>query len=159
MNRCGGWKDAWNQNYCFANERIDIYSNFCRCWNYITVTHRIFVGKGRSEGKQDTADANERYQAGIYTKDITLGESTASLEVALDTDHIKSVKIVPLDESITTMYPLMEPAVKSVSNQLAAGVAPEEVELTKESKYTQQIIVDAVEEILEEQGAANQTVK
>lgn len=96
---------------------------------------------------------------GIYTKDITLGESTASLEVALDTDHIKSVKIVPLDESITTMYPLMEPAVKSVSNQLAAGVAPEEVELTKESKYTQQIIVDAVEEILEEQGAANQTVK
>ena len=119
----------------------------------------LFVGKGRSEGKQDTADANERYQAGIYTKDITLGESTASLEVALDTDHIKSVKIVPLDESITTMYPLMEPAVKSVSNQLAAGVAPEEVELTKESKYTQQIIVDAVEEILEEQGAANQTVK
>ena len=118
----------------------------------------LFVGKGRSEGKQDTADANERYQAGIYTKDITLGESTASLEVALDTD-IKSVKIVPLDESITTMYPLMEPAVKSVSNQLAAGVAPEEVELTKESKYTQQIIVDAVEEILEEQGAANQTVK
>ena len=109
----------------------------------------LFVGKGRSEGKQDTADANERYQAGIYTKDITLGESTASLEVALDTDHIKSVKIVPL----------MEPAVKSVSNQLAAGVAPEEVELTKESKYTQQIIVDAVEEILEEQGAANQTVK
>ena len=101
----------------------------------------LFVGKGRSEGKQDTA------------------ESTASLEVALDTDHIKSVKIVPLDESITTMYPLMEPAVKSVSNQLAAGVAPEEVELTKESKYTQQIIVDAVEEILEEQGAANQTVK
>ena len=110
-------------------------------------------------GKQDTAGTNERYQAGIYTKDITLGESTASLEVALDTDHIKSVKIVPLDESITTMYPLMEPAVKSVSNQLAAGVAPEEVELTKESKYTQQIIVDAVEEILEEQGAANQTVK
>mgnify|MGYP003213215633 FL=1 len=109
----------------------------------------LFVGKGRAEGKQDTADANERYQAGIYTKDITLGESTASLEVALDTDHIKSV----------TMYPLMEPAVKSVSNQLAAGVAPEEVELTKESKYTQQIIVDAVEEILEEQGAANQTVK
>ena len=47
----------------------------------------LFVGKGRSEGKQDTADANERYQAGIYTKDITLGESTASLEVALDTDH------------------------------------------------------------------------
>ena len=119
----------------------------------------MFVGKGRSEGKQDTADANKRYQAGIYTKDITLGESTASLEVALDTDHIKSVKIVPLDESITTMYPLMEPAVKSVSNQLAAGVAPEEVELTKESKYTQQIIVDAVEEILEEQGASNQTVK
>lgn len=66
----------------------------------------LFVGKGRSEGKQDTADANERYQAGIYTKDITLGESTASLEVALDTDHIKSVKIVPLDESITTMYPI-----------------------------------------------------
>lgn len=160
MNRCGGWKDAWNQNYCFANERIDIYSNFCGVGIILLLLIvYLFVGKGRSEGKQDTADANERYQAGIYTKDITLGESTASLEVALDTDHIKSVKIVPLDESITTMYPLMEPAVKSVSNQLAAGVAPEEVELTKESKYTQQIIVDAVEEILEEQGASNQTVK
>ena len=39
------------------------------------------------------------------------------------------------------------------------GKQSREVELTKESKYTQQIIVDAVEEILEEQGASNQTVK
>lgn len=119
----------------------------------------LFMGKGKSEDKQDTADMTTNYQAGIYTKDITLGESTASLQVALDTDHIKSVKIVPLDESITTMYPLMEPAVESVSKQLAVGVAPKEVELTKESKYTQQIIVDAVQEILEEHGTTNQTGK
>lgn len=110
----------------------------------------MFWGKDSKEKKQDVGENKVNYQAGIYTKELAFGESTVSLQVSLDTDHVKSVEIVPLDESVTTMYPLMEPAVETISEQLAAGVTTEEIELTEESKYTQEMILNAVDEILKE---------
>lgn len=110
----------------------------------------MFWGKDSKGEKQKTGENKVSYQAGVYTKELAFGESTVSLQVSLDTDHVKSVEIVPLDESVTTMYPLMEPAVETISKQLAAGVATENIELTEESQYTQEMILHAVEEILAE---------
>lgn len=110
----------------------------------------MFWGNDSKEEKQEAGVSGVNYQAGIYTKELAFGESTVSLQVSLDTDHIKSVEIVPLDESVTTMYPLMEPAVETISKQLAAGVTPDNIELTEESQYTQEMILNAVEEILAE---------
>lgn len=91
------------------------------------------------------------YQAGVYTKELKMGEATVNIQVTLDENAVKSVEIVPLDESITTMYPLMEPAVKTISEQLQAGTDIKQISLTDESQYTQQVILNAVEEILSAQ--------
>ncbi len=107
---------------------------------------------GKDSGSQDAAvqSQEKQYQAGVYTKELQMGDATVNLQVTLDEDRVKSVEIVPLDESITTMYPLMEPAVKTISEQLQAGKGVEEISMSDESQYTEQVVLNAVQEIIQE---------
>lgn len=104
-----------------------------------------------TEQAANVSNGGTEYQAGVYTKELKMGNATVNLQVTLDENTVKAVEIVPLDESITTMYPLMEPAVATISQQLQAGKDIAEISLTDESQYTQQIVVSAVEEILNTQ--------
>ena len=91
------------------------------------------------------------YRAGIYERQFVIGENTINLEVALDEEQVKSVKVKNLDESVETMYPLMKSAVKDVSKQLSSGVSIDEVVLSKNSMYTEKLVLDAVKTVLDEQ--------
>ena len=48
------------------------------------------------------------------------------------------------------MYPLMKPTVEKLSNELAAGTDIHDVELSEDAKYTEKMIVESVETMLEE---------
>ena len=91
------------------------------------------------------------YRAGIYESQFVIGENTINLEVALDENQVKSVKVKNLDETVETMYPLMKSAVKDVSKQLSSGVSIDEVVLSKNSMYTEKLVLDAVKNVLDEQ--------
>ena len=91
------------------------------------------------------------YRAGIYESQFVIGENTINLEVALDEEQVKSVKVKNLDESVETMYPLMKSAVKDVSKQLSSGVSIDEVVLSKNSMYTEKLVLDSVKTVLDEQ--------
>ena len=90
------------------------------------------------------------YKAGVYNQEISLGDSQINIQVALDTERVKSVEITNLEESVETMYPLIKPAVKEISEQLVQGVSPEEVVLSEDSPYTSQMILESVSDILKE---------
>ncbi len=89
------------------------------------------------------------YTPGIYTTQLELGSHTVNLEVLLDSDHVSGVQITTLDETVTTMYPLLEPVVENISTQLSSGITLENVVLSSESQYTQMLILKAVDEILD----------
>lgn len=90
------------------------------------------------------------YKPGVYTSELSLGSTSVNLQVTLDADQVKSVELVNLEESISTMYPLIEPAVEEISSQLAQNISLEEVVLSDDSQYTQQMILDTISSILEE---------
>lgn len=101
-----------------------------------------------------TAGANTgRYIAGVYNSELTLGESKISLRVSMDQDRVKSVEVVNLKESVETMYPLIKPAVKEISDQLAQNIAPDQVVLSDDSPYTSQLILDTVCQVMNEASA------
>lgn len=52
-----------------------------------------------------------------------------------------------------TMYPLIKPAVKEISDQLAQNVAPDQVVLSDDSPYTSQLILDTVCQVMNEAAA------
>ena len=88
------------------------------------------------------------YTPGIYTTELTLGNQTVNLEVLLDTNHISGIQVTALDETVTTMYPLLEPAVDDISSQLSNGISLDNVVLSSESQYTQMLILQTVDELL-----------
>lgn len=103
--------------------------------------------------KDSTSADSANYIAGVYTSELTLGESTLNLQVSMDEDRVKAVELVNLEESVETMYPLIKPAVKEISDQLAQNVSPDEVVLSDDSPYTSQLILDTVCQIMDEASA------
>jgi len=91
-----------------------------------------------------TPEAN-LYVPGVYTTVIALNDTYLNLEVVVDANHINSVRIVNTDEAITTMYPLVESSITSISEQLCNDIPLESVTFNEESKYTQSVLLDAVE--------------
>lgn len=100
--------------------------------------------------KKSTSTDSDKYIAGVYNSELTLGESKINLRVSLDKDRVKSVEIVNLKESVETMYPLIKPAVKEISDQLAQDITPDQVVLSDDSPYTSQLILDTVCQVMNE---------
>ncbi|MDE6875567.1 MAG: hypothetical protein K2P87_14075 [Lachnospiraceae bacterium] len=88
------------------------------------------------------------YRAGVYTCGISLNDTVLSLEIVLDKDHINSMRLINLEDSVATMYPLMEPALNALAEQLTGGVAPEDIVLSDETKYTQLLLMEVINQTL-----------
>ncbi len=101
-------------------------------------------------GKKTPDEQSEAlYHPGVYTSQITLGQNSLNLELTVDADHINSISFVNLEESVTTMYPLMQPCLSEISEQISSGTALENVVLPAENQYTQELLVKAIDELLQ----------
>jgi hypothetical protein len=101
--------------------------------------------KGDSTGTMNT----NLYTPGKWTSTIVLNDTSLNLEIVLDADHINSVRIVNIDDTITTMFPLVEPSLESLATQLYNDVPIDEVVISDDSKYTQQLLLDAIKVTLD----------
>lgn len=99
--------------------------------------------------KTEKAAASASYVPGIYNSQLNLNDTMLNIEVVVDENHINSVRLVNIDDSVATMYPLMEPSMESINEQLCKGVPIEDIVLSDSSKYTQTMLLQAVEETLE----------
>lgn len=87
---------------------------------------------------------NEIYRAGVWTSSTILGDMAINMEVVVDKDHINSVKITNIDETITTMFPLIAPSLEAVAIQLYDDIPLAEIKYQEDSKFTQQLLVEAI---------------
>jgi len=118
----------------------------------ILVVLLVLYWPGRNKGKELTYNygTEEIYEAGVYTKELQLGDTSVNLQLTLDEDHVKSLELVNLEESVETMYPLMKPTVEKISKQLTAGNGMEEIVLSEDAQYTEKMLVESVKEMLAE---------
>lgn len=101
--------------------------------------------------KEDTTSTitGTQYTPGVWNSTLELNDTSLNLEVVLDKDHINSIRIVNIDEATTTMFPLVAPALDDIEEQLTNGTDIDSVELSKDSKYTQILLLDAIKVTLE----------
>jgi len=128
-----------------------IYTVIFAALGILLILLLIFMFSGKD--KEDVATDTKLYKAGVWTTSIPLSDTVINLEVILDEDHIKSVRIVNIDETITTMYPLVEPALEEISAQLNNGVPIDQLQLKDDSKYTQTLLIEAIKVVLEKAKA------
>jgi len=103
-------------------------------------------GKDETSPTADSAPAS--YTPGIYSASIVLGNQNANVEVTVDADRITSVALIPLSETVETMYPLLTPALEDLELQLSLDVPLEDLKFTEGSTYTQTLLVKAIEQTL-----------
>lgn len=88
------------------------------------------------------------YVAGVYSSSIMFNDNTVDVQVIVDENRINSISLVNLDGTVTTMYPLMEPAVESISKQVIEKQSTEGITYNSENQYTSIVILNAIENAL-----------
>ena len=96
-----------------------------------------------------SADAANTYIPGIYTTELILGSETVNVEVIVNDHAITSLSLADSDETLTTMYPLLQPTMDSLSEQICETQDLSRVTYSSESRYTSLILLEAIKTSLE----------
>ena len=108
----------------------------------------LFLMFGKNKNA-NPASADAIYHAGVYTSPITLNDNTFDVEVKVDENHINSISLVNLSETTTAMYPLVEPALDALSDQIYTSQSTENITYSEENKYTSMLLLEAIDSALE----------
>lgn len=102
-----------------------------------------------SNTADNTVLSYSEYRPGIYTTEIILNDQSINLEVILGQDEITSIRLIHLDDSITTMFPLLQPTLDSLTLQIYEHQSLENITYQTESKYTSLVLLEAIKAALE----------
>lgn len=107
----------------------------------------IFMFSGSPE-QEAAAEVPSRYTAGVYTASMILGGNSVEIAVTVDEDYISSIEFRQLDETVSAMYPLMEPSLESLSEQICASQSLESISYSEDSQYTSLMLLSAIQTAL-----------
>ena len=88
------------------------------------------------------------YNPGVYTSSLSLNNTNLEVEVTVDESHINAIRFNNLDESVTAMFPLIQPAMEDIADQICETQSLEQISFSEETPYTSQVILNAVTEAL-----------
>lgn len=103
----------------------------------------------REANSKVTTDAVPIYIPGIYTTELILGTESIDVEVIVDKDSITSIRMLNLNDAVTTMYPLLEPTFESICNQVYETQTLEGVTYSSENKYTSLVLLETIQTSLD----------
>lgn len=99
--------------------------------------------------KQADTKEQAKYVPGVYTSSLNLNDTELNLEVVVDQNHINSVSITNIDESVSAMYPLLEPSLSEIEKQLSNNIPLSEIQVTEDGKYTQTLLLEHIQKALD----------
>ena len=100
-------------------------------------------------GAKDDELETANYVAGVYTSSIELNNHTMELKVVVDDQRINAISLENLDETAAAMYPLMQPALDKISQQIYEKQSLDGITYDKTNQYTAMVLLNAIEEALE----------
>lgn len=106
----------------------------------------LFGHSSNDDSNQESVDT--MYIPGIYTSSVTIDGTPFDVQVAVDENHINSISLMNLDESVETMYPLIRPTLDELSKQIIDSQSISDITYSKNNQYTCRMLVDAVSEAL-----------
>ncbi|MBO5303028.1 MAG: hypothetical protein J6A92_03160 [Lachnospiraceae bacterium] len=106
-------------------------------------------------GKDEKTVETMGYVAGVYTSTIQFNDNTIDVQVIVDENRINSVSLVNLSDTVATMYPLMEPAVENIADQVVERQSTENISYSEENQYTSMVVLNAVNDALEKAKTGN----
>lgn len=99
--------------------------------------------------KNGKTEETMQYVAGVYTSSIQLNDNAIDVEVIVDESNIKSISLVNLDDTTAAMYPLMQPALDNLTQQIYEKQSLEDITYDTESQYTSTVLLNAIHTALD----------
>jgi len=101
-------------------------------------------------GKDSDQAGNTLYTPGQYTTTLTFNGSAADVKVTVDENSITAIDLDNLEESVSVMYPLMEPALEELSAQIIETQSLDNISYAEDRQYTSMLLLDAIASCLEQ---------
>ena len=108
----------------------------------------VFVLKPKTEKQNDQTSA--RFNAGVYTSTLSLNNTALNLEVTIDPDRITSIRLINIDDTVTTMFPLLKPALSDLESQIIEKQGTADIKMSDDSRYTQTLLLNEIDAIINE---------
>lgn len=93
--------------------------------------------------EKDSAAASV-YTPGQYTTSLTFGGNTVDVKVTVDENNITAITLKNLEETVSVMYPLMEPALADLSSQILQTQSLDNISYSDDNRYTSMLLLDAI---------------
>ena len=100
-----------------------------------------------------------KYVPGVYTTSLILNGNVVEIEVTVDEYNINSVRLKNLDDAVTTMYPLLEPAFDNLATQIVENQSLSNLTSPEENQYTSMVLEEAIYNTFEKAKAEDNTTK
>ena len=94
----------------------------------------------------DTTGTEKQYTPGIYTSTLTLNNTNLEVEVSVDESRINSIRFSNLYETVTAMFPLIQPAIEDIAEQVYETQSLDDIALSDDAPYTSQMILNAIKD-------------
>lgn len=115
----------------------------------------MFSPGSRKDGQVQTAaehtsnsSISSRYIPGVYTSPVPLGDSSLNVEVTLDADRIRSIRLTNLSETTAVAFPLVSSSFEHISDQIIAKQSLSDITAPSENRYTSQLLLNVISELL-----------
>ena len=104
----------------------------------------ITSGSGNNSSTDKSTDTSSLYIPGTYTTAMVINGSNVELAVTVDETAILSIELQNLDETVSVMYPLMEPALEDIASQIIEHQSIDAVEYSSDNLYTSTVLLNAI---------------
>lgn len=101
------------------------------------------------DNPKPSPEKTKQYNPGVYTSSFSLNNTQLEVEVTVNESDITAVRFSNMNESIAAMFPLVQPAIEDIAEQICASQTTEGITLSEETPYTSQVILNAIEDAVE----------
>ena len=135
-----------------------IYTGIFAVLGILFIILLIIMFLPRNKDKDTTTiQPSNSYMPGVYTTSLVLNDNVVDIEVTVDESNINNIRIVNLDEAVTAMYPLIEPAFEDLVIQICENQSLDGITYAYDNKYTSMVLLDAIRTSLQKAEAAAKT--
>lgn len=92
----------------------------------------------------DDEAADTSYTPGTYSSAMTIGSIPVEVSVKVDSDRIIDIELMPVEDTVETMYPLLQSSLNNIKDQIISSQSLENIYLTSDSIYTYNVLMDAI---------------
>lgn len=101
-----------------------------------------------TDKKEPPTAESAAYIPGIYTSSIDFQNHSVDVQVIVDKNRIKDISLVNLEDSVAVMYPLMEPTIEHLCDQILEQQSLDDITYEAENQYTSAVLLHAIDQAL-----------